>query len=588
MKFDPLTLIIISGLANIYQASAIFFHYSNNRKQKGVSFLTYGFTSVAIGFIFLLAREVIKSNFISIILANSLLLLGAVFVYIGIVRFLDSEENRAIIIPFLIVFLFLFLYFTYVQNSINIRNIINSIYFAYFSLLCSYTLFMKRSKLIVSSANFLGIIFLVHGLFFIIRCILLSTVSPIIDLLSQSPIQIATYIVQLSVGILMTFGLISLVNQKLNNETKEAKEHFELIFNTGPDASMITRIIDGLILDVNNGFEKLSGFSKKEVIGKTSIEINVWKNTFDRQNVLALLQEKSFCENYEATFVRKDGTELVGLHSAKLISIYGESAVISVIRDISEKKQHEESLRLLNEQLEERVKARTLELQTSNQELEDFAYSVSHDLRTPLRAIQGFSKMLEEEFRSQLGPEGIRKIDVIRTNTNKMNQLILDLLKVANITRCKLNLEKLIMKEIIERELFQQIKSIDPGSIETILGDIPEVYGDTALIRLLWSNLIDNAIKYSKSKPKTVIQIQGTIVDNQVIYSIQDNGIGFNPDYKEKIFKPFHTLLAPDGINSTGIGLALVERIVQRHNGKVWVEGTEGIGATFYFSLPLK
>jgi PAS domain S-box-containing protein len=588
MKFDPLTLIIISGLANIYQASAIFFHYNNNRKQKGVSFLTYGFTSVALGFVLLLAREVIASNFISIILGNSLLLLGAVFIYIGIVRFLDFRENLVIILPLLVFFLLTFVYFTYITDDMNARNIINSAYFAYFSLMASYALFTKRNKLIISSSNFLGIIFLIHGVFFIVRGIYLAVFLPLNDLLSSSPIQIATYMVQFSVGILMTFGLISLVNQKLNNETKEAKEHFELIFNTGPDASMITRLQDGVFLDVNHGFEKLSGFTKEEVIGRSSLDVNVWKKAPERQGVVELLLKQGFCDNYETTFLRKDGSELYGLLSAKIIMLEGVSAVISVIRDISEKKQYEKSLHAMNELLEERVKTRTEELQKSNQELEEFAYSISHDLRTPLRAIQGFSQMLGEEFHSLLGPEGIRKIDIIRTNTNKMNQLILDLLAMANVTRYKITLEKLQMRDILEKEITEQTKDIDPSRIEIILGEIPDVQGDGFLIRLLWNNLIENAITFSRSKQKSVIKIHGVPIDNQIVYSIQDNGIGFNPSYSNKIFKPFHTLQIPDKFENTGIGLAIVERIAQRHGGKVWAEGEEGVGATFYFSLPVE
>jgi light-regulated signal transduction histidine kinase (bacteriophytochrome) len=294
-----------------------------------------------------------------------------------------------------------------------------------------------------------------------------------------------------------------------------------------------------------------------------------------------------FCDNYEAEFLRKDCSKLIGLISAKLITLDDEKAIISVIRDISEKKQTEENLRVLNEQLEDRVQERTLQLQKSNQELEDFAYSVSHDLRTPLRAIQGFSQMLGEEYKSKLGPEGIRKIEIIRNNTNKMNQLIIDLLAMANVTRYKINLEKLAMKPIIEGVIREQTKDIDPSLLEILVGDIPNCFGDSFLMKLLWINLIDNAIKFSKSKPKIMIQIQGNIVDDQIVYSIKDNGIGFNPSYSNKLFKPFHTLHSPGELDNTGIGLALIERIVKRHSGKVWAEGAEGQGATFYFSLPI-
>jgi PAS domain S-box-containing protein len=586
MKLDSFTLIIVLGLTDVLQAIALFSNYLINRKQKGVGEWALGFASVAAGFLLLLLREAIPYLFITVILANLLLIVGSLLIYVGIMKFLDSKENKWVIVSILSIFSLSFLYFTYKMNDINMRALILSVFLGMISLMSAKALFEKKTKYISSSANFLASIFLIHAFFFALRFILNATISPISSIFLASTIQTSTYLIQIADGILLTFGLITLVNQNLNSEIKEAMEHFELIFNTSPDAAIITRAIDGLILDINDGFVSLSGFTREEALQKSSLAINVWKNPADRQKVVDELQEKRYCTNLEAIFQRKNGTQIYGLLSAKLITLHGTPAIISVIRDITYRKQLEENLRQLNDQLEERVRARTLELQNTNQELEDFAYSISHDLRAPLRAIHGFSQMLAEDYQSLLGEEGIRRIDIIQKNSNKVNQLITDLLTMSKISRSKLNGEKIPMKEIIDSVLYDQLRLLDLKKTEICIGEIPDGYGDRSMIKQLWSNLIENALKYSRTKEKQVITINGTNQEKQVTYSIQDNGIGFNQAYQNKLFVAFQRLHNDPEYEGTGIGLAIVERIVRRHGGSVWAEGEEGVGATFYFSLP--
>jgi len=246
----------------------------------------------------------------------------------------------------------------------------------------------------------------------------------------------------------------------------------------------------------------------------------------------------------------------------------------------------EEKLKQLNEQLEEKVIARTKELEKANQALESFSYSVSHDLRAPLRAIEGFSKILNEEYSRVLDEQGSKYLSIIASSVTRMNQLISGLLMIFRVTKtelkkCAIDMNLLVEECIKELENSEQLSKVSISRHVLLEGQ-----GDPVLIKQIWTNLLQNAIKFSSKKEKSVIDIRSYLDDHQVVYSISDNGVGFNQQYAKKLFTVFQRLHAPDEFEGTGIGLALVERIIQRHSGSVWADGIEGEGATFYFSLP--
>jgi signal transduction histidine kinase len=247
----------------------------------------------------------------------------------------------------------------------------------------------------------------------------------------------------------------------------------------------------------------------------------------------------------------------------------------------------EENLRKLNEELESKVKARTIELENSNKALEAFSHSVSHDLRSPLRAISSFSYLLETEFSSQLGNKGSHLIQTIVENTKKMDHLITGLLAISKVSRSELKKSPIDCKEMVKSCIIEYVTPEDQKRITFIVENLLDIHGDPTLIRQVWVNLIENAVKYSQKKEKPVITIMSKTENDLTIYSIQDNGAGFNPEYKAKLFTIFQRLHNEEEFKGTGIGLAIVEHIIHRHSGKVWAEGEEGVGATFYFSLPL-
>lgn len=234
------------------------------------------------------------------------------------------------------------------------------------------------------------------------------------------------------------------------------------------------------------------------------------------------------------------------------------------------------------------LKEERRKLQLSNQELEAFTYSVSHDLRAPLRAINGYSKFLVEDYADTLGEEGKRFIGTIRSNASKMDKLITDLLNLSRISRADMKLSTVDMQAVV-KGVFQEFASDEEKQqFELLVDDLPEGQCDPSLIRIVWQNLLSNALKYSAYSDTKKLEISGTFNDQKVTFCIQDYGTGFDNKYVDKIFGVFQRLHKESEYEGTGIGLATVQRIIHRHGGEIWGEGEKGKGARFCFSLPVK
>jgi PAS domain S-box-containing protein len=267
-------------------------------------------------------------------------------------------------------------------------------------------------------------------------------------------------------------------------------------------------------------------------------------------------------------------------------------ALLSVVEDQraadTALRQSEQRYRQLSVELEKRVLERTTQLEEANKELEAFSYSVSHDLRAPLRAIDGFSRMIVEDHAGSLDSEGHRLLGVVSANARRMAHLIDDLLRLSRLGRSEIRLASVDMAALA-RTAFEDVVE-DPKAREQIdfrVGELPRVEGDPALLRQAWINLLSNAVKFSALQERPVVEVEGRVEGHAVVYSVKDNGAGFNMAYSGKLFGVFQRLHGPSEFEGTGVGLALVRRIVLRHGGRVWAEGAIGQGATFSFSLPV-
>ncbi len=256
--------------------------------------------------------------------------------------------------------------------------------------------------------------------------------------------------------------------------------------------------------------------------------------------------------------------------------------VILMVALLTERVEKVRKLRSLNKEL----KKETIKLEDANQELESFAYSVSHDLRVPLRAIDGFSRIVLEDYEHELDEEGVRLLKIVRENTKKMGQLIDDILLLSRVGRQQMNVSKMDMTSLVNNiynDFEQDLKGRD---VKFEVDDLPVAYADRALMTQVLTNIIGNAIKFTHDTKNAEIKVGSDEEDDYNVYYVKDNGAGFDMKYYDKLFGLFQRLHTQEEFEGTGVGLSIVQRVITRHDGRVWGEGEVGKGATIYFSLP--
>ena len=369
------------------------------------------------------------------------------------------------------------------------------------------------------------------------------------------------------------------------SERRQTEEKFHGLFESAPDAVILSDS-GGQIVLVNAQTEKSFGYAREELIGQ-SIDMLVPERSRDqhqhhRASYTAAPQTRRMGVGMELFAQRKDGSEFPVDISLSPITTEDGVLVVSEIRDMTQRQEVENQIRDLNKHLQQR----TVELETVNKELEAFSYSVSHDLRAPLRAVDGFSRLLEEQSRKRLDVEDLRLLGVIRDSSRKMGTLIDDLLTFSRLGRKPVQRATFGMRSLVDEALAEVLTDVKISHPVVNITPLPDVQGDRTLLKQVWLNLLSNAVKYAGKKLQPEISVEGQVVDGENLYCVRDNGVGFDMRYAHKLFEVFQRLHGEGQFSGTGVGLAIVKRIVVKHGGRVWAESKLGDGASFFFSLP--
>jgi PAS domain S-box-containing protein len=360
-------------------------------------------------------------------------------------------------------------------------------------------------------------------------------------------------------------------------------ERFRALLDQSTDCFFLVRLPARTIDDLTEYSAQLLGYKREALLEQR------FETICDRVDEVRAILDKQCGESgrciIETQLIAKNGEHLDMEIVFSPVALDEIQYFIAVARDNSERKRSEEQIHQLNATLEQRVTARTEELQETNSALEAFTYSVSHDLRAPLRSINGFSQILMEDYSASLDDEGKKFLQRIKNASVQMAQLIDGLLEISRAGRSGLHpvhvdlsaLAQEIASEILETQPDRSVRwEIDPGL---------QVTADAVLMRTVLNNLLQNAWKFTARNPDAIIRLGQTSGQNQVVYYVQDNGVGFEMEFADRLFRPFQRLHSGSQFEGTGVGLAIVARIIHRHGGKIWAEAAQGKGASFYFTL---
>ena len=367
---------------------------------------------------------------------------------------------------------------------------------------------------------------------------------------------------------------------------KMSEFRYRTLLETAPFPVVITRLSDGTLRYGNRRAETQFGIKRDE--GISQLASNFYMDIQERDQFLVRLLRETTITDQEIRLCAADGVAFWAQLSAAIIEFEGEAAIFTSINDISARKQAEDEVRELNVDLEHRVAERTAQLLAVNKELETFAYSVSHDLKAPLRGIDGYSRLLLEGHSGQLNAEARTFLDNIRQGAGQMGQLIEDLLAYSRIERRNLQTEKLELSQLVQNALAERAEEIAARGIAMKI-DVCEqtVIADRDGLAMALRNLLDNALKFTCHTPEAVIEMGTRREAHACVFWIRDNGIGFDMKFHERIFEIFQRLQRAEDFPGTGIGLAIVNKALQRMGGRAWAESIPNHGATFFMELPI-
>ena len=620
ISIDLRTMALVLFIMHIVQLFVFSHLYISNRSMREIKWWIF-WCAVQIGAFFLIVvRKGVGDSALLVVIQNALMVSGAVFIYIGVLRFYGNKEKIKYILISMLFYILIMIFFTSFMESVRVHTSVTNAYLSALGILTAIALLKNRPNENNSSLMVIYYAFLFHGLVFALRSVLVAIgYMDRHDFFCPDPVNILTFIDGIVTSVLWTFGFVVLINQRVNERMKETFERFELIFNTSPDAATITNVSNGEIMDVNESFEMITGFSKKEVIG-TSV-FKLWREKEKRLEFVKILSEKRVCENYEADFLHKNGSVIKGLISAKLLRLGSIPHLIAITRDVTKLKAIEKERERLKIELSQSQKLQSIgtlaagiaheinsPLQFTNDNIDFIANSYSditklidtykslmmkchtdHDRDDAITTISDLEKKFNLDFLLKEMPEalsqtkdGIARIRKIVNAMKQFSNLNLEEKKDADINKTLEN------AEIITRSEWKYHAEV----INEFDKELPFAECYEAELNQAFMNLIVNAAHATKDAidqkliEKGIITIKTSHKDGTVLVAVSDNGTGIPDKIKNKIYDPFFT--TKDVGKGTGQGLSITHKaVVDRHNGRIWFETEVNKGTTFYIEVPV-
>ncbi len=576
---DVRTILVLSIFTSLTLGFFLFLFIKVNKSLKAYQFWVWSHFTLALVYVFLGLRGTIPI-YHSILLNNLFLVLTFNFRITACLHFFNHKISLKHILSYSALFLSIILYFTLIEDSIFIRTLSVTILIFFTYSYLSWILYKNKNKENAGIILFGIVVFLFYvGLNFA-RIILIFTDMQSVIFNNSSPFNSVYFTSLLILEVIWVTLFFALTGIRNRMEIREMKEHFEMIFRTSPEAILISRMSDGKILNLNEGFVRITGYTMEEALGKSPLELGIWQSVENRERMRSELFEKGYCENLEFEFQKKDKTKFTGIVSSRVIEVNGEEQVISVTRDISQRKEAERIIQEKNKELHE-----------LNITKDKFFSIIAHDLKSPFTGFLGLTELMSDDS-GQMKPEEFLSLGKsLHESANNIYSLLENLLEWSRNQRGIIEFEPEIysLKNIIDENIanignYASQKGIEIYNLTSI--DIT-VYADISMLNSILRNLLSNSVKFSNRGNVVKIDAKRT-EKNETLISVEDNGIGMKPELVQQLFRIDQKVAryGTEGETSTGLGLLLCKEFTDRHNGKIGAESKEQEGSRFWVLLP--